>query len=273
MEPKLLDMPLDSIVKPGPKLLDMPLDPEPREAGQTGLHGDFQPVQGDHLPGKHEELNHDSIVKTMVKPSRPLTNDDGSMEKMEELDYDLIVQQALLECGVLESDGSFKDLCLVEDDFDPDALIAQVAETVRLRVAIDSGATANVAHPQSLPANVHVVPYTGNQHFRGANNSRIERYGHAETVLENANGKVGCGWELCDVGRALHSVSTVCGPEDHPTGKQDVLFNNKLGVVVPPGVVAAILRRIKPVAHYPRDGNLYVGEFDMSSFPRQGLAA
>ena len=196
------------------------------------------------------------------------------VEKMEELDYDLIVQQALLECGILEGeDGTSRGLCLVENDFDPDALIAEVAERVRLRVAIDSGATANVAHPKELPANVHVTPYTGGQHFRGANNSRIERYGSAETILENDVGKVGCGWELFDVGRALHSVLTVCGPEDHPTGKQDVLFNNKLGVVVPPGVVAAILRRIKPVAHYPRDGNLYVGEFTMSSFPRQGAAA
>ena len=165
------------------------------------------------------------------------------------------------------------NICIVEDELVSDDLIAAVAERVRLRVAIDSGATANVMHPKDLPADVAVTPHTTGHHFRGANNSRIERYGSAETVLENELGKVGCGWELCDVSRALHSVSTVCGPEDHPTGKQDVLFNNKLGVVVPPGVVAAILRRIKPVAQYPRDGNLYVGEVTMSSFPRQGLGA
>ena len=75
------------------------------------------------------------------------------------------------------------------------------------------------------------------------------------------------------MGRALHSVSAVCGPEEMEVGKQDVLFNNKLCVVMPPGIVAAILKRIKPVAEYPREGNLYVGEVVVSSFTRQGQAA
>ena len=60
------------------------------------------------------------------------------------------------------------------------------------------------------------------------------------------------------------------GPIEHPTGKQDVLFNNKTCVVVPPGVVNAILRFIKPVARYPRTGNLYIGKVTASSFPRPG---
>ena len=89
-------------------------------------------------------------------------------------------------------------------------------------------------------------------------------------MLENEHGAVGCSWQAADVGRALRSVSTVCGPEDMEVGKRDVLFNNKTCVVVPPGIVAAILKRIKPVATYPREGNLYVGEMTMSSFPRQG---
>ena len=126
--------------------------------------------------------------------------------------------------------------------------MAAVAERVKVRVAMDSGATANVLHPNDLPANVEVIPNTSNQHFRGANKSRIERFGAATTKLEGKHGTVGCGWQLADVSRALHSVSTVCGPQGDEMGKQDVLFNNKICVVVPPGVVAAILKRIKPVA-------------------------
>ena len=84
---------------------------------------------------------------------------------------------------------------------------------------------------------------------------------------------MGCGWELANVSRALHSVATVCGPKEDDDGKQDVLFNNKLCVVMPPGIVRAILKRIKPIAEYPREGNLYVGDMVMSSFARQGQDA
>ena len=55
-----------------------------------------------------------------------------------------------------------------------------------------------------------------------------------------------------------------------------VIFNNKLCVVVPLGVVAvvavvaAILKRIRPVAECPPEGNLYAGDIAMSSFTRQG---
>jgi hypothetical protein len=33
-----------------------------------------------------------------------------------------------------------------------------------------------------------------------------------------------------------------------------------------------LLKHIKPVAKYPRRGNLYVGDFEVSSFPRPGPA-
>ena len=59
------------------------------------------------------------------------------------------------------------------------------------------------------------------------------------------------------------------GSPGHP-GKQDVLFNNKRRVVVPAGVVEEICKRIQGIAEYPREGNLYVGEFDLSGFTRQG---
>ena len=75
---------------------------------------------------------------------------------------------------------------------------------------------------------------------------------------------------MADVGRPLHSTAIVTGPSDHPAGKQDVVFNNKTCVVVAPGVVNAILKCIKPLSTYPRQGNLYIGKVSVSSFPRPG---
>ena len=48
-----------------------------------------------------------------------------------------------------------------------------------------------------------------------------------------------------------------------------MLFSNTKAVVVPPGIVTEILKRVKPVAVYEREGNLYVGKFEMSAFGRQ----
>ena len=90
-------------------------------------------------------------------------------------------------------------------------------------------------------------------------------------MLENEHGEIGCAWQVADVTRALHSLSKIAGPEDGP-GKQDILFNNRKGFVVPPGVVDEIMKRIKPVAEYERQGGLYVAEMVMSSFPRPGQA-
>jgi hypothetical protein len=66
-------------------------------------------------------------------------------------------------------------------------------------------------------------------------------------------------------------VSTIARPEDGP-GLQDVMFDNHIGVVMPPGLVKIRLKHIKPIARHPRRGGLYVGDFEMSSFTRQGPA-
>ena len=55
--------------------------------------------------------------------------------------------------------------------------------------------------------------------------------------------------------------------------KQDVLFNNDVCVVVPPGIVAEILKRVTHVAAYAREDSLYVGDVILSSFARQGPKA
>ena len=99
----------------------------------------------------------------------------------------------------------------------------------------------------------------------------IKKFGKVVTMMESADGKVGCGWTACAVTRPLHAVSKIAGPEDGP-GVQDVMFNNRIGVVMPPGLVDLLLQHIKPVAKYPRRGNLYVGDFEASSFQRPGPA-
>ena len=52
-----------------------------------------------------------------------------------------------------------------------------------------------------------------------------------------------------------------------------MLFNNERCVVVPPGVVEAIMRHVQAVAEYKREGNLYLAEMTLSSFQRQGQGA
>ena len=159
---------------------------------------------------------------------------------------------------------------ILEDDDHGD--ICAAVERVRIRPAMDSGAVANVIHPKELPDDAVVKPNTTGKHFRGANNSVIENYGDAETILESQTGEVGCGWKVADVSRPLHSVSQVCGPAGGAeVAKQDVMFNNDVCVVMPPGLLREILKRVDPIAQYDREGNLYVGDMVMSSFIRQGV--
>ncbi len=78
-------------------------------------------------------------------------------------------------------------------------------------------------------------------------------------------------WNCAAVSRPLNSVSKIAGPMG-PVGKQDVLFNNNSCYIVQPGAVAAIMKVIKAVAEYPREGNLYLAELELSSFAGQGSA-
>ena len=52
-----------------------------------------------------------------------------------------------------------------------------------------------------------------------------------------------------------------------------MLFDNGVCVVVPPGVVKEIMKRIKPILQYEREGNLYIADVEMLSSPRQGQHA
>ena len=158
-------------------------------------------------------------------------------------------------------------------EYAADDLLATTEPERTIKVAKDSGACANVINPADLPHGVEPDGVFKN-HFKGASDEHIEAYGGCETVMETEDGnKVITKWQACDVSRALSSVSQTTGPKDHPTGLHDVLFNNKVGVVMPPGIVAAILKKIRPIFQYERDGGLYTAEVKLSSFAGQGLTA
>lgn len=53
---------------------------------------------------------------------------------------------------------------------------------------------------------------------------------------------------------------------------QGVMFNNRIGVVMPPGLVGLLLKHVNPVARYFRRGGLYVCDFEMSGSIWQGPA-
>ena len=165
-------------------------------------------------------------------------------------------------------DGDKLHLIVEEDE---DILATANATEVRIRPAMDSGAVANVIHPADLPAGVVPSGNPQGKHFVGANNSEIKRYGHCNTVLkgEALLKDVTCGWQVAEVTRPLNSVSQVCGPPEG-RGEQDVLFNNRKCVVVPPGIVDEILKKVTPVAQYDREGGLYLADLVVSGFARQG---
>jgi hypothetical protein len=163
---------------------------------------------------------------------------------------------------------------MVIDDSSEDAGLLGAVTQVRVRPAADSGACDHVINPDELPDDAVVMPNMTGKHFKGANDSVIECYGDVETVLGSKHGAVSCGRKAANVSRPLHSISRIAGPPGGiANSKQDVLFNNDVCVVVPPGIVAEILKRVTPVAAYAREGNLYVGDVILSSFHRQGQKA
>ena len=122
-----------------------------------------------------------------------------------------------------------------------------------------------------MPRSVEITPNNTGRHFIGAGGDTIQRHGAATTLMTGTHGSVGCNWDLADVTRSLNSVSRICGPEAG-SGKADILFTNKKGVVVPRGAVDEILKKYKPIVEYPRKGGLYIGKMTLSGFTRQGQA-
>ena len=142
-----------------------------------------------------------------------------------------------------------EDLALLEDD-ELEELIANTVDEVTLQVAVDSGSCANVAHPDDMPKGAVIEPNTDDKHFSGAGGDRIKKFGTCKTKCVGSAGEFTTDWSCAEVTRALHSVSKIAGPEDHPTGYQDVIFNNRRWCVVPPGIVDVIMSKVKAVAEY-----------------------
>ena len=153
-----------------------------------------------------------------------------------------------------------------------DCAVLSAEDVVRVKAALDSGACRSCLGPDDLPAGVEPSGNPSGASFVGANNSPIKRYGEAITKCRHARGSFGTAWQVAAVTRPLKSVSQTCGPMEHPTGHHDVLFTNKMSFVVPPGAVAEIIKKYKPIGEFPREGNLYLAELELSSFAGQGPA-
>ena len=133
-----------------------------------------------------------------------------------------------------------------------DELFVAAPDEVKIKVAADTGAVDNVVRPGDLPGNVHITPNSTGRHFVGASNEHIENYGSCDTVLQSDHGQVACEWKVAGVSRALHSISKMAGPAEGP-GDHDILFNNRVGVVVHPGIVDLVLNYVKPLMQYDRE--------------------
>jgi len=233
----------------------------PVAAGSVNLVGDGPDNTGFWNDDRVEEIN--ALIQNEEIPMElagiPGLDRPFSMEETDDFYRDVSETVRAESCNLIFD----------EDDCDePAGVVAIAAAKVRVGVAADSGATDNVIGLDDLPDGV-VPEGPPGPPFSIASGGDIKKYGKVTTMMENEDGKVGCGWTACAVTRPLHSVSKVCGPEKGP-GVQDFMFNNRIGVVMPPGLVDLLLKHIKPAAKYPRRGGLYVGDFEMSSFTRQG---
>ena len=185
---------------------------------------------------------------------------------------DKIINEALLNIEkAVQQEENVEDQKIAAI-FDEEDAICAATEEVAIRVAMDSGSVGNVISPDELPYDAKVEVNKTGRHFVGAGGGRIQKFGKCNTKLVSQHGEIGCGWQVADVTRPLHSVSEVTGPIEGD-GLQDVLFNNKSCFVVPPGIVKEIMKKVKPVAEYGREGGLYVADMKMTSFHRQGQDA
>ena len=119
-----------------------------------------------------------------------VTSEDARKELMSLLDNEDDVDAFINVINSVNDDNSLEG---VHDDDDKE--INATEESVGMEVAMDSGATANVAHPKHMPGDVVIVPNETGFHFKGANNSNIIKFGECDTILADENGgQIGCHW-------------------------------------------------------------------------------
>ena len=160
------------------------------------------------------------------------------------------------------------NVSLLEHASYDDVILATAPKEVTVSAAADTGAVASCLHPDQLPDGAVPCGNKENKHFTGAGGEHIESYGKVDLLV---NDNLILGTNVCEVNRALHSISQIAGPEDGP-GVHDVIFTNKRGVVLPAGLLDEILKKHKPVLEYERRGGLYVTGIKLSSFTLQDQA-
>ena len=188
-------------------------------------------------------------------PATPLASRSKKLEDK----LDAVVDAAIRGLSILE----------YECDNEADQLFACAPEETTVLVAADIGAVDHVIPIGALPRGC-VLDGVVERHFVSANDAHIEAYGGCDTLMSTREGPMSCKYKVADVARTLHSVSRTTGPADGP-GNYDVLFNNRLGLVVPAGIVDKILENIKPIMQYDRRAGLYCADVKLSSFPRPAL--
>ena len=82
---------------------------------------------------------------------------------------------------------------------------------------------------------------------------------------------VECNWSVAEVVKPLHAVCKITGTIEAP--KHDVFFTAGRAVVVPHGHVENLLRSVKLLMQYDRQGDLFVAKITVSGFTRQGAKA
>ena len=132
-------------------------------------------------------------------------------------------------------DAAIRSLSILEYEYETEAdqLLACAPEETTVLVAADTGAVDHVIPIGALPR-VCVPDSIVERHFVGANDAHIEAYGGCDTMMSTRGGPIACKYQVADVARTLRSVSETTGPAAGP-GVYDVLFSNRLGVVVPAG--------------------------------------
>ncbi len=133
--------------------------------------------------------------------------------------------------------------------------VLATGDEVEIEVVADSGAVGHVTNPDSLPGTMEVRRSSRTRNFVAANNNPIKNHGEANTVLELESGaEVESLFQVADVSRPLHSVSTICD------NKKEMLFTAGCATVVPAGALSRFLTSVKNIAQYPRKGGLYVAK-------------
>ena len=124
--------------------------------------------------------------------------------------------------------------------------------------------------PKILETIGHVVPITSGRHFNGANAFQKENYETCFARLQDKKTRalVACGWSVAEVVPPLHAVCKVTGTVEAP--KRDVCFTAGRAVVVPHGHVENLLRNVKLLMQYDRQGDLFVAKLTMFGFTGQG---